>query len=364
MKIKKLLAQVHLWIGLILGLLFFLISLSGAIYTWAPEISAIIYKQKVEQKSEPFVLTSTIKTTLDREFPEGDFRTVFFRDNTQAIEVLLYGQGTYYYAYLNPYTGALIHIQDMNKGWLNYTKFIHRNLLLGKVGQQIVHWVTLLFLIMTITGIIMWWPVNKGGTKKVLTIKLSSSPKKLNYDLHNVLGFYASWVLIFCIITGLFWGFKVVKDTFRLATGENELTYDIPLSEKEGSQSNLDQFVLMDSLALVYRTKYPNEFVRISNPHKETDPIRVVVISPDRSSNKTQHFYFDRYSGDRINGNFEYGLQAEASMFNTINGLVYDIHFGTVLGLTGRLLVFFASLIAASLPVTGFIIWFGKRKKA
>lgn len=42
--------------------------------------------------------------------------------------------------------------------------------------------------------------------------------------------------------------------------------------------------------------------------------------------------------------------------------LNYDIHTGNVLGLGGKFLVFFASLVAASLPVTGFCIWLGGRK--
>ncbi|WP_242499314.1 PepSY domain-containing protein [Flavobacterium sp. 140616W15] len=40
----------------------------------------------------------------------------------------------------------------------------------------------------------------------------------------------------------------------------------------------------------------------------------------------------------------------------------YDIHVGAVLGITGKILAFFASLISASLPITGFLIWWGKQK--
>lgn len=40
----------------------------------------------------------------------------------------------------------------------------------------------------------------------------------------------------------------------------------------------------------------------------------------------------------------------------------YDIHVGSVLGLTGKFIAFFASLISASLPITGFLIWWGKQK--
>ncbi len=41
----------------------------------------------------------------------------------------------------------------------------------------------------------------------------------------------------------------------------------------------------------------------------------------------------------------------------------YDIHVGAVLGLPGKIMAFFASLIAASLPVTGFYVWCGRKKK-
>jgi len=39
----------------------------------------------------------------------------------------------------------------------------------------------------------------------------------------------------------------------------------------------------------------------------------------------------------------------------------YDIHTGAILGLPGKLLAFFVSLICASLPVTGFIICLKKK---
>jgi uncharacterized iron-regulated membrane protein len=363
MKIKNLMGQAHLWFGLTIGILFFVIALSGAIYTWAPEISMIIYHQKVEPQEIPFVSASTLKATLNREFPNGDFRTVLYRNRASTINVLLYGPGTYYYAFLNPYTGALIHLQDMNKGWLNYIKFLHRNLMLGNVGRQIVHWVTLLFLVMMVTGMVLWWPVRQGGRKQRLTIQWGASPKRLNYDLHNVLGFYATWVLIFTVITGLFWGFEIVRNSLRAATGENEMIYDTPKSEAGGSEAASDPFTLIDSLAGMFRERYPSKSINISNPHQATDPIQVVVIDPDDLVYNTDHYYFDRYTGHPISGKFENGVHAEASLFHTLHGMVYDIHFGTILALPGRLLVFFASLIAASLPITGFIFWLGRKNK-
>jgi uncharacterized iron-regulated membrane protein len=35
---------------------------------------------------------------------------------------------------------------------------------------------------------------------------------------------------------------------------------------------------------------------------------------------------------------------------------------GAILGLTGKILVFLISLTVASLPITGFLIWWGRKK--
>jgi uncharacterized iron-regulated membrane protein len=43
--------------------------------------------------------------------------------------------------------------------------------------------------------------------------------------------------------------------------------------------------------------------------------------------------------------------------------MYYDIHTGAILGLPGKLLAFLAALIAASLPVTGFLMWRSRGKK-
>ncbi|MBN8855163.1 MAG: hypothetical protein BGO55_24850 [Sphingobacteriales bacterium 50-39] len=44
----------------------------------------------------------------------------------------------------------------------------------------------------------------------------------------------------------------------------------------------------------------------------------------------------------------------------------YDFHTGRIraLGIGSKIIYFLAALMAASLPVTGFLIWWGRRKKS
>lgn len=43
--------------------------------------------------------------------------------------------------------------------------------------------------------------------------------------------------------------------------------------------------------------------------------------------------------------------------------MVLFIHMGFWGGLTTKIITFFIGLIGASLPITGFFIWIGRRKK-
>jgi uncharacterized iron-regulated membrane protein len=58
-----------------------------------------------------------------------------------------------------------------------------------------------------------------------------------------------------------------------------------------------------------------------------------------------------------------YGKLKDTKLADKIARMNYDIHVGAVLGLPGKIMAFFASLFAASLPVTGFLIWWGRRNK-
>lgn len=70
-------------------------------------------------------------------------------------------------------------------------------------------------------------------------------------------------------------------------------------------------------------------------------------------------YRFDRYSGKLL-------LQGKAfeklNLTDQIKSLNYDLHTGTVIGIWGKILAFIAGLIAASLPVTGFLMWLWRKK--
>ena len=105
------------------------------------------------------------------------------------------------------------------------------------------------------------------------------------------------------------------------------------------------------------------EIIEVHIPSTSSSPIEVSINPDDETYWQTDYRYFDQYTLKELSVQHIYGKVKEASMADKAMRMNYDIHTGAVIGLPGKILAFFASLIVASLPVTGFYIWLGRRQK-
>ncbi len=366
-KVKKIIRQIHLWLGLTSGLIVFIVATTGAIWTFESEISDLVYPyRKAEiQNNKPNISIAEIKEKVKPYLK--NINSIYYLGKDRSIQVREWhkidGKLINNYVYLNPYTGEVLNVKINNPTFFDVVVELHTSLLLGEIGTEIVRYATLIFFLLIISGIYLWWPKRKQNLKQRLKFdwKETTKWKRKNFDLHSILGFYASWVIIFATITGLAWGFKWVDKTiYSIATiGEPYKDY-----AEVNSISNINYKPINgmdDSLLNLALTNYnkPIESWNYYFPQKEMESISV-YLNPDANTwFKASNYFFDQRTGKLL-------LTESPDSYNNgqaIRNMYYDIHIGKILGLPGQLLVFFASLIVASLPVTGFYIWFGRRKK-
>jgi len=111
-----------------------------------------------------------------------------------------------------------------------------------------------------------------------------------------------------------------------------------------------DHAAIMNPAAVKYR---------IFTPKTAKDPI---IIKNYRDQNTHYAYLQDQYNQStarHTSSTYFTDLSAGAK----VHEVTYDIHVGAIFGIPGKILVFLASLITASLPVSGFLIWKGRRKK-
>jgi uncharacterized iron-regulated membrane protein len=376
-KFRKLSGQVHLWLGLATGLVVFIVSVTGCLFVFQKEISELIYQEKffikppVSAVTLPYsILQQKAQAALGKDRPIS-FSTTY-KDPERAWEFATYKVGdekalTYfetvaYYesAFINPYTGMVTGLYDYKYDFFNVVKYIHWSLLLNDAyGQPIVGYSSLIFVIMLITGMILWWPKkwNKTNINKSFKIKWNAGFKRINYDLHNVPGFYTMVITLVLALTGMEFALKWFQTTVYVVASRSVTPPEI-VSEKSVKVTPVASPI--DKAFNHAKSLFPTEDRISVSP--AADPEGVIFISGIKGKETYYHadaLQYDQYTGKLLNRrNYE-----EQNAGEKLIGMNYDIHVGAILGLPGKILVFIGGLVAASLPVTGFMIWLNRKKK-
>lgn len=401
-KTRKFFNDIHLWAGLISGLVLVVVCFTGTVYVYNTEIRESAAKHLYEVSEQRGEVKPGLNTILEsaRKQIEGNFISVsipFEANRSLQINVKKEGDqsrsGTTYF--VNPYTGAILGnnaeptwADDLMKDMFS----LHRWLMLDRIekpligelpnrnlGSYITGTATILFTIGVITGLIIWFPKRIKNWKQGLKIK-TGNWKRLNHDLHNSLAFYSIIILFLMGVTGPFWSFPWYKEALQKSLG----TYkEQPAESRSGNAVNptgtgtanqnpganpgesgnqsvalmamdLERIVQLTDSVLDYEGSY-----RVSFPQQPEDLISV---------NKYKTGFFAPAAADKIQMKADLEIDEvqifkEKPLNERISSSIKSIHIGDVYGSFSKILYFLACLVATSLPFTGTLIWINKMKK-
>lgn len=375
MAVKKLIGKIHLWLGLASGLVVFIVGITGCLYAFIDEIKPLVYRDRMFVEVPPGakklpleVLKENAQTAVGKDHPvqvaevnTGANRTVSFRSIKVNPDAMIYSRYMEYYyrIYVNPYTGTVVKVENTKWEFFQLVVSLHVSLLLGlKLGGQIVTWSIVMFVILLISGMVLWWPKNKAAAKQRFSFKWKETTKwkRKNYDLHNILGFYAMLLMLVIALTGLVWCFEWFDHSVQwIANGGKTIAAPKPVfsDSTDTRPFSLNKMLQEASLQDPAATTL---FITIPRDNKSAVFVFARLTGPLYTNVRSQR---DQHSGALLNRTTFASLNNGEKM----RVLNYDLHVGSVLGLPGKILAFFASLIAASLPLSGFYIWWGRRNK-
>lgn len=331
----------------------------------------------VEARDQAFVPPSQLLDTAKAYMP-GMKPTGLTYSNREGAAAVGYhftedGKDKFSVIFMNPYTGEMLKkMQTLGNGEFDFFKFIidgHRALWLPyEIGRPIVGIATLIFIFMLFSGLIMWWPKrwNKSTYKKSFNIKWSGSFKRVNYDLHNVLGFYTLVLAFILGVTGLVLSFQWFAESFYYITSGGETLQEHHHPHSDISRAGLvenDSISALDKAwyKVLAMEKYAQGFYMTPYITHPDDAIEIIAYQDHGSWYNRNEYYFDQYTLERYRVKGD--IYQEAAFADKLTMLNYDIHVGAVWGLPGKILAFLVSLVSASLPVTGFLIWWNRKKK-
>lgn len=360
---KSITNWLHLWLGLASGIILIIVALTGSLLAFEAELEPVLFKHyHIVQPTGQRLSLDSVVTLAQSTFPgQKASRIIVHAEPNRSVEVRVGTKGEnnkgVKLVYVNPYNGQILYKGAYNKKFFQQVRSLHRFLLLGDTGKIITGISCTICFFLTITGLILWWPANKHALKQRFKIKWKASGKRLNWDLHAVTGFYLSIFLLTITFTGLLMSYDWLEDTIlKLADGKHlkETKVKSPSKGKD-----IKAGIYQDVLQQINQIYTGNGVVAFVVPAKPSQAITItkenvnaVVVSSDIA-------YFDAKNGTLIKKMPFEKLTPGAK----IRKMITPAHTGSLLGWPGKILALIVTLFTASLPVSGFLIWLGKRKK-
>ncbi len=193
--LRKLLFQLHLWLGIGLGIYILAISLSG---------SALLLKWPFYGWFEPKHVEPTEAIPLEGEALRERMAAVYAgyelgftttaSEPTDATYIVLQKDGEYIPHYFNQYTGEDIgpaHPWQIKT--IQWLADVHDDLLIGDKGVKINGVGGILFVLMTLTGFMIWWQGRKRWYEGLMIKR--HSKRLFIWQLHSFIGFWSLFLM-------------------------------------------------------------------------------------------------------------------------------------------------------------------------
>ena len=393
---KKIFRQIHLWLSIPFGLIITVICFSGAALVFENEIMELCrhdfyYVSKVEETPLPAgELAQKVAATLPDSISVTGIS--ISSDPAKAYQVNL-SKPRRASVYIDQYTGEIKGKYERAPFFTTMFK-LHRWLLDSMKpdggifwGKMIVGVSTLMFVFVLISGIIIWLPRSAKALKNSLKISVNKGWKRFWYDLHIAGGLYTFIFLLVLALTGLTWSFGWYRTGFYKAFGvemqekgegrmEKEEGKKRDMKEKERSEKEGEDRKGRNQRKGETHSLLPSQFSPLPSPYALWQKVyeQLKVQNPDYKqitvSNGTANVSFNRFGNQRASDRYSFnprnGEITEATLYKDldnsgkIRGWIFSVHVGSWGGMFTRILSFIASLLGATLPLTGYYLWIKK----
>lgn len=364
--------QIHLWLGLCLGVPLVVFGITGSVLVFWQEIDAALNPAlyRVAQAA-PVPLEKSVNAAISVAPPGWTGIWLPLPADNQSSLPFHFGYPPSVASrlgikslniFVDPGSGNVINTRVFYHAWnplkhclIGFFFKLHYAFFLGDFGLILVGSITVLLVISTLTGLILWWPLD-GKWKRVLTLKKQASSVRFNHDLHQTTGFYMILILLAVLMSGISFNlsnqFRWIVERFSplqeqpvSSTHAASPTYiDLDAAIKRAHEihpgGTLDSLTMSDLKEGILTTCYRN----------------VPKLSPYVLD--TRCLTIDRQSGEVL----QVQDPAHGSGGDVFMQWQWPLHSGTIFGWTGRILVFLCGLACPVIFITGVIRWIQKRR--
>jgi uncharacterized iron-regulated membrane protein len=355
-RIRQILRKLHLVLGLTVGLWVAMTALTGSVLVFGDGIDSALNRQllSVEARARPTAVDTAVGSVRGAfahrplrgvQLPQAPHEPLVFRlGGAQATDV-----------YVNPYTGKILGSRAQYGGVIGFLWDLHVHLLTGEAGETVAGLLALAFLVMLVTGIVLWWP-GRARLKEAFAIRWRRGSPRRMFDLHRVAGAVAAPWLLIAALTGSLLVFYSLATPLLVASLGGPARAPLPTIAAPPKASALPLSVL---LAHAEWALPEARSTRVTFPATDS-AVMVIRRRHDANSHPNGRSFVavNAYTGEIL----QVHDWRRAGLGLRVADYEYPLHIGAAFGLPGRILVLIAGLVPALLWATGTWLWWHKRK--
>lgn len=373
----------HFYAGLLTLPFMIIIAITGAIYLFKDEINDALYgHMRVVEAQNAETLAPSILSATALEAQPGKLKAYHppaAPDRAAVVKIIPEG-GEKTAVYVNPYDGAILgaHWDAGFAGspamWL--IRKLHSLEYIGWWGNRIIEAVAGWAVVLTITGLYLWWP--RGRNVGVLAPRRTSG-RAWWRDIHAVTGVYAAFFIVFLAMTGLpwsgFWGSQFYDLSYKAGIGMPDGYWSkYPTSDATVGQT-LDRApwimekapmplseaakgavpVGLDAIVAKAKEIGVHAGFAVNMPGGETGVFTASVYPDDITYERVVHF--DQYTGEVL---FDMGL-AELGALGRAAEWGISVHMGQEFGLANQLVMLLACIAIILMAAAAIVMWWKRR---
>lgn len=352
--LKRFWRNLHLWLGVGLFILLVPIALSGAVLVYHDAIDEMMRTpREAVAAAQPADLALAVTNARKAAGDGFSPMSISFPDSARApLSIALRGPAkpgerpTRLVAYVDRADARVLDVVDFRNTFFGTMHFFHENLLIPAFyGRDIVGWGGVAMLILSLTGLYLWWP-RRGQWGRAFGWRRAPSTSS---NLHYMTGFWVCFPLALVSLTGVYLAWP--------QQGRAVLSSMAPLTPRAGGG--------------------PGGGPLLATP--QHSPSDIYALAAARPNTEVEAIFFPNPQGGwRVRVQEQDRAEPVTLMINDRSGAVAVVapqsgdrvqswirwlHEGSHAGPVWRLIIFITGLMPTLLGVTGILIWLRQRRQ-
>ncbi len=359
LRLQATIRTIHLWVGLAVGILFCLMSLSGSLLVFRHDIEHFLRPRwTAHSRARPQSVMTEASLNIRQLWPGATVTSLNLppaasEPNAQdpyEFDIRL-PDGRNARVFADSRSGEVLGTFDL--AWLTWLVDLHHKLRLPTAGKQVVGAVGIALFFTSLTGLVMWL-TRKPTWRMALRVRTHGSWKLTNFDIHRSAGLAANALLLTVSITGIYLAFpNTIQSALGAAPARTPRKMKVA---REKRQPGSAQSKPMEEWIAAARQAVPGGVVRQIKFAENTARGQVAMrirapgdVRPEGSNRVTLD-----PSTARI---LQVDRASDWSLMKRLTQCATPVHYAEWGGLPMRILWALMGLVPPVLFVSGVLIW-------